>query len=72
MKKLLFCVLCVFCYKIALELRNQYVLGYHSTNEEKDGKWRKIRLKITPPKGTSNLSVLGQSGYYAESLNIKP
>jgi Ca-activated chloride channel homolog len=60
------------CYKIALELRNQYVLGYHSTNEAKDGKWRKIRLKITPPKGTSNLSVRGKSGYYAESLNIKP
>jgi len=48
------------------------VLGYHSTNEAKDGKWRKIRLKITPPKGTSNLSVRGKSGYYAESLNIKP
>jgi len=60
------------CYKIALQLSNQYVLGYHSTNEAKDGKWRKIRLKITPPKGASNLSVHGKSGYYAESLNIKP
>ncbi len=60
------------CNKIALELRNQYVLGYHSTNEAKDGKWRKIRLKINPPKGVSNLSVHGKSGYYAETLNIKP
>ncbi len=60
------------CNKIALELRNQYVLGYHSTNEAKDGKWRKIRFKINPPKGISNLSVRGKSGYYAETLNIKP
>jgi Ca-activated chloride channel family protein len=54
------------CTKIAVELKNQYVLGYHSTNEAKDGKWRKIRLKVNPPKGISNLSVRGKSGYYAE------
>jgi Ca-activated chloride channel family protein len=60
------------CNKIALELRNQYVLGYHSTNEAKDGKWRKIRLKINPPKGVPNLSVHAKSGYYAETLDIKP
>ena len=60
------------CNKIALELRNQYVLGYHSTNETKDGKWRKIRVKINPPKGLPNLSVHSKNGYYAETLDIKP
>lgn len=60
------------CNKIALELRNQYVLGYHPTNTAKDGRWRKIRLKINPPKGVGDLSVHGKSGYYAESLDIKP
>jgi Ca-activated chloride channel homolog len=59
------------CNKIGLELRNQYVLGYHSTNKAKDGRWRKIRLKISPPKGVSYLSVHSKNGYYAESLNIK-
>jgi Ca-activated chloride channel family protein len=54
------------CSKIAVELRNQYVLGYHSTNDVKDGKWRKIRLKVNPPKGISGLSFRGKSGYYAE------
>jgi Ca-activated chloride channel family protein len=54
------------CTKIAVELQNQYVLGYHSTNGAKDGKWRKIRLKVNPPKGISGLSVRGKSGYYAE------
>jgi Ca-activated chloride channel family protein len=59
------------CNKIGLELRNQYVLGYHSTNRAKDGRWRKIRLKMNPPKGISYLSVHAKTGYYAESLNIK-
>jgi Ca-activated chloride channel homolog len=59
------------CNKIGLELRNQYVLGYHSTNKAKDGRWRKIRLKINPPKGISSLSVRAKTGYYAESQNIK-
>jgi Ca-activated chloride channel homolog len=58
------------CNKIGLELRNQYVLGYHSTNKAKDGRWRKIPLKVKP-KGISNLSVHAKNGYYAESLDIK-
>jgi Ca-activated chloride channel family protein len=57
------------CTKIGIELKNQYVLGYHSTNEAKDGKWRKIRLKVNAPKGLPNLSIRGKSGYYAETLN---
>jgi len=59
------------CTKIAVELRNQYVLGYRSTNEAKDGKWRKIRLKINAPKGLPTLSVRGKNGYYAPSLSTK-
>jgi Ca-activated chloride channel family protein len=57
--------------KIALELKSQYVIGYRSTNEAKDGKWRKIRLKVNPPKGLANLTVRGKSGYYASALEAK-
>ena len=53
------------CTKIAVELKNQYVIGYNSTNAAKDGKWRKLRLKINPPKGLPRLSVRAKSGYYA-------
>jgi len=60
------------CTKIGVELKNQYVLGYHSTNEAKDGKWRKIHLKINAPKVLPNLSVRGKSGYYAEMSSAKP
>lgn len=52
------------CTKIAIELKNQYVLGYRSTNEAKDGKWRKLSLKINAPKGLPRLNVRGKSGYY--------
>jgi hypothetical protein len=37
----------------------------------KDGAWRKIRLKVNPPKGLPNLSVRGKSGYYAPALESK-
>ena len=53
------------CTKIAVELKNQYVIGYSSTNAAKDGKWRKLRLKINPPKGLPHLNVRSKSGYYA-------
>jgi len=53
------------CTKIAVELKNQYVLGYRSTNEIKDGKWRRISLKIHPPVGMPDMIVRGKTGYYA-------
>ena len=51
--------------KIGLELRNQYVLGYVSANREKDGKWRKIKVKLNPPRGLPPLHVYAKTGYYA-------
>ena len=51
--------------KISLELRNQYVLGYVSTNRVKDGKWRKIKVKLNPPRGLPRLQVYSKTGYYA-------
>ena len=60
------------CGKIAIELRNEYVLGYRSSNQAKDGAWRKIRLKVNAPKGLPRLSTHAKTGYYAEKLNSKP
>lgn len=50
---------------IHAELRNQYVLGYSSTNKTRDGKWRKIRVKLEPPEGLPKLIVHAKEGYYA-------
>jgi Ca-activated chloride channel family protein len=49
---------------IAVELKNQYVLGYIPTNQEKDGKWRKIRVRVNEPRGMPRLSVRAKNGYF--------
>jgi len=51
--------------KIGVELRNQYVLGYRPNNKVRDGKWRKIKVKLLPPKGLPPLRVYARTGYYA-------
>lgn len=51
--------------KISMELRNQYVLGYKPSNHAHDGKWRKIKIKLYPPKGLPPLTVYTRSGYLA-------
>jgi len=51
--------------KIGIELRNQYVLGYRPHNVVRDGKWRKIKVKLLPPKGLPPLRVYARTGYYA-------
>jgi len=51
--------------KIGLELRNQYVLGYISKNQNRDGKYRKITVKLNQPRGLPPLRALHRQGYYA-------
>ncbi len=51
--------------KIGVELRNQYVLGYRPNKVVRDGKWRKIKVKLLPPKGLPPLRVYARTGYYA-------
>jgi Ca-activated chloride channel family protein len=53
--------------KIGAELRNQYVLGYTSCNHVYDGQWRKIRVKLRPPRGVPPLLVHAKTGYYAKA-----
>jgi Ca-activated chloride channel homolog len=43
------------------ELRNQYTLGYYSTNTRRDGRWRNIAITMTRPKITAR----SRRGYYA-------
>jgi Ca-activated chloride channel family protein len=53
--------------KIGVELRNQYVLGYRPSKPARDGKWRKIKVRLNPPKGLPPLHVFAKTGYYAPS-----
>ena len=51
--------------KISQELRNEYLLGYRSDDEKKDGKYRKVKVKLVPPPGLPLLTVHARTGYYA-------
>jgi Ca-activated chloride channel family protein len=50
--------------KIGMELRNQYVLGYKPSNKTTDGHWRKIKVKVHPPRGLPPLNVFARTGYF--------
>jgi Ca-activated chloride channel family protein len=50
---------------IYTELHNQYILGYSPTNKNRDGKWRKISVKLDPPPGSPKLTVRAKAGYFA-------
>jgi Ca-activated chloride channel family protein len=48
-----------------MELRNQYVLAYKPSNAARDGTWRKIKVKLNPPRGLPPLNVYAKTGYFA-------
>jgi len=51
--------------RIALELRHQYTVGYTPRDFQPDGKWRKVKVKVKPPRGLPRLTVRSREGYYA-------
>jgi len=52
---------------IGLQLRNQYVIGYRPNKSQRNGKWHKIKVKLTALKGLPPLHVRAKTGYYAPS-----
>jgi Ca-activated chloride channel homolog len=53
--------------KIGVELRNQYMLGYRPQNQDRDGKYRKVQVKLIQPRGLPTLRPFYKLGYYAPS-----
>jgi len=51
--------------QIALELRHQYSIGYKPKDFSNDGRWHRIKVKVTPPRGLPKLFVRSKDGYYA-------
>jgi len=51
--------------KISTELRDQYVIGYRPKDLTRDGKWRKVKVKVNSPQGLPQLTVHARTGYYA-------
>ncbi|MCC6538049.1 MAG: VWA domain-containing protein [Bryobacterales bacterium] len=51
--------------KIGVELRSQYMIGYSPTNGNKDGKYRRVEVKLAQPRGLPPLKAYFRTGYYA-------
>jgi VWFA-related protein len=50
--------------RVSNESRAYYLLGYNPSDLKRDGKFRRIEVKLRPPKG-KGLSVRARRGYYA-------
>jgi VWFA-related protein len=46
---------------IAADIRNQYVISYHSSNPKLDGSYRKLKVEVVAPDG-GPLKVKDQKG----------
>src|SRR5437764_2770156 len=53
--------------KIGTELRNQYVLEYRPLHHPRDGKWHKLKVSLSLPKGFPHLHIAARQGYYAST-----
>lgn len=51
--------------RIAVELRNQYMLAYSPLNQAKDSTYRKLEVKLSQPEGMTGLAARWRLGYYA-------
>jgi Ca-activated chloride channel family protein len=55
--------------RISIELRHQYSIGYTPKDFRPDGKWRKVKVKVKPPRGLPRLTVRSREGYYATAAS---
>jgi VWFA-related protein len=51
--------------KIGLELRNEYVIGYRPKNDTRDGKYRKVEVKLAKVDKLPKMKTRARGGYYA-------
>jgi VWFA-related protein len=51
--------------KIGIELHNRYVLGYSPTDQQRDGRYHRVQVKVVPPHGLPSLRPYWRLGYYA-------
>lgn len=49
--------------RIALMLRNQYVIGFYPTDESETSRWHKLRIRVKVPKPLGKMTVFYRDGY---------
>jgi VWFA-related protein len=53
-------------HKIVDELRRRYVIGYESTNNERNGRWRKLDIRTRD----GAVVIRSRGGYYAPAADV--
>jgi hypothetical protein len=53
---------------ISALMRYQYVLAYRPTNQQADGKYRRVTVKLAQPAGRAPCGAYWRAGYYAQDL----
>jgi VWFA-related protein len=51
--------------RIGIELRNEYILAYRPSNSARNGKYRKVEVKLHSPDALPGLKARWRAGYYA-------
>jgi len=51
--------------QMSYELRHQYVLGYCPGNRNRDGQWRKLKVRLSGSDCGAKLRLYAKKGYYA-------
>ena len=49
--------------RIALMLRNQYVIGFYPSNESTTSKWHKLRITVKVPKPLGKVTMFYRNTY---------
>ena len=56
--------------RIALMLRNQYVVGFYPTDEGSSIRWHKLRIKVNAPKQLGKLTLFYRNGYESSQQDM--
>jgi Ca-activated chloride channel family protein len=51
--------------QLSKDLREEYILTYFSSNPRHDGKYRTLKVEVTPPPPEKRLNIAWRRGYYA-------
>jgi VWFA-related protein len=59
--------------QIQIELRSQYLIAYESSNQKRDGSYRKLEVQLTNPElAKQKVKLTHRQGYFARTNTVAP
>ncbi len=59
--------------QIQIEMRSQYLIAYESSNQKRDGSYRKIEIQLVNPElAKQKVNLTHRQGYFAKSDSVQP